>query len=175
MQENNDKLTIQRQMIEKVTKWLRDEGYKPEDVTHLHSGTTYFAKVRINEGSGFHVGFSLRNPDCVIISEMIALKKDFQEGYASLSALEQNGFFFDLKLALLQMNLMFNLENGVRQLQSIEVVKPIYFDTLTEDKFFNTVYAVHHGIEVAKIKLGQLRDRILPHHAGQDSDDEILK
>jgi hypothetical protein len=73
------------------------------------------------------------------------------------------------------MNVMFNLESGIRRLQSIEVVRPIYFDGLTEDKFFNTVYAVRHGIEIAKIKLGQLRDTILPHHAGQDSDDEILK
>jgi hypothetical protein len=175
MQDDNDKLTIQRQMIEKVTTWLKDEGFNTEDVTHLHPGTTYFAKVRINERSGFHIEFSLQNPDCVIISEMIVLKKDFQEGYASLSALEQNAFLFDLKLTLLQMNLMFNLENGSRQLQSIVVVKPIYFDALTEDKFFNTVYAVHHGIEVAKVKLGQLRDKILPSHAGQDSDDEILK
>lgn len=175
MQKDNDKLTIQRQMIKKVTTWLNDEGFKPEDVTHLRPGTTYFAKVRINERSGFHVGFSLQNPDCVVISEMIALKEDFQEGYASLPALDQNSFFFDLKLALLQMNLMFNLENGIRHLQSIEIVKPIYFDELTEGKFFNTVYEVHHGIEVAKMKLGQLRDKILPSHAGQDSDDEILK
>jgi hypothetical protein len=169
------RLVTQREMIDKVIRWLREEGYKPEDVTDKHPDTVYFAKVMINERSGFHVGFSTKNLDSVVISEMIALDKDYQNAYRLLPALDQTDFFYDLKLALLQMNVMFNLENGFRQLQSVTVYKPIYFDGLTKDKFFDTIYSVHHAIEIARTKLGVFRNKRLPSQAGLGDNDDILK
>lgn len=175
MQGENDRLSKQKEIIEKVTKWLRDEAYEPEEVPHTHPDVTYFAKIRIDEKSGFHIGFSVKNSDNVPISKIIAFKQDYQKAYASLSTVEQNRFFFDLKLGLLQMNVLYNLEKGVRQLESIEVFKPIYFDGLTKDKFFDTVFTVHNAIEIARIKLGQFRDRHLPSQAGLGDNDDIRK
>jgi len=157
--------------IEKVVKWLKGDGYEPEQVKHPHPDTTFFAKVKISERSSFHVGFSATKPDHVLISEMIELKEDDQKLYASLPAVEQNRFFFDIELALIQKNVMYDLEDGIRSLRSIEVFKPIYFDGLTKDKFFDTIYAVHYATRIAKIKLGQLRDRLLPDQAGLGDND----
>lgn len=81
---NNDKekrLATQQEMIEKVIEWLRDEGYKPGDITDTNSDTTYFAKVVINERSGFHVGISTINLDSVIISEIIELNETYRKAY----------------------------------------------------------------------------------------------
>ncbi|MDQ4100580.1 MAG: DUF2299 family protein [Thermoproteota archaeon] len=169
------RLAKQQEMIDNVIRWLKDEGYEPEDVTDMHPDTAYFAKVKINERSGFHVGFSTEQLDSVVISEMIAMDKDYQNAYKSLPVLEQTNFFYDLKLALLQMNVMYNLESGFRELKSVTVVKPIYFDGLTKDKFFDTVFTVHHAIEIARTKLGLFRNRILPSQAGFGDDDDILK
>lgn len=87
----------------------------------------------------------------------------------------KTNFLFDLKLSLLQMNLMYLVNNGFRQLQSVLVYKPIYFDGLTKDRFFATIYTVHHAIEIARTKLGLFRNRILPSQAWLGDDDDILK
>jgi hypothetical protein len=42
-------------------------------VTDMHPDTAYFAKVMINKKSGFHVGFSTKQLDSVVMSEMIAM------------------------------------------------------------------------------------------------------
>jgi hypothetical protein len=182
MQPSNNKdsdeakrLVTQQEMIDKVIRWLRDEGYTPEDVTDMHPNTAYFAKVMINKRSGFHVGFSTKQLDSVVISEMIAKDKDYQNAYKLLPALDQTDFFYDLKLALLQMNVTFNLENGFRELQSVTVAKPIYFDGLTKDKFFDTVFTVHRAIEIGRTKLGVFRNKHLPSQAGLGDNDDILK
>lgn len=141
----------------------------------MRSDTAYFAKVKINERSGFHVGFSTQQLDSVVISEIIAMDEEYQNAYKSLPVLEQTNFFYDLKLALLQMNVMFSLENGYRELQSVTVVKPICFDGLTKDKFFDTVFIVHHAIEITRTKLGLFSNRVLPSQAGFGDDDDILK
>jgi hypothetical protein len=58
--------------------------------------------------------------------------------------LEQNRFYFDLKLALLQMNVYFLIKKNMRELQSLEISKVIFFDGLTKDTLFNTINAVHN-------------------------------
>lgn len=169
------RLVTQQEMIDKVIRWLKDEGYEPEDVTDMHPGTTYFAKVRINETSGFHVSFSTEQLDSVVISEIIVMDQDYQNAYKLLPALEQTNFFYDLKLALLQMNVMYSLENSFRELKSVAVVKPIYFDGLTKDKFFDTVFTVHHAIEIARTKLGLFRNKNLHSQAGLGDNNDLLK
>ena len=75
--------------------------------------------------------------------------------------LEQNRFYFDLELTLLQMNVYFIIKKNIRELQSLEISKVIFFDGLTKDTLFNTINTVRNAIEIARIKTGQLRDSVL--------------
>jgi hypothetical protein len=70
--------------------------------------------------------------------------------------LEQNRFYFDLELALLQMNVYFIIKKHMRKLQSLEISKVLFFDGLTKDRLFNTINSVRNSIEIARIKSGQL-------------------
>lgn len=170
---NNDRLAKQQERINMVIQWLKDEGYQPEEKTHLYPDTNYFAIVKIDERSAFHIIFPSKNLDSVIVLELIALNEEYRKSYAALQAIEQRRFFFDLKLALLQTNVVFGFEKDVKQLESLEIKKPIYFDGLTKERFFETIFTVHRAIEIAKAKLGQFRDSILPSKAG-DSDNSLL-
>jgi hypothetical protein len=76
--------------------------------------------------------------------------------------LEQNRFYFDLELALLQMNVYFVINKNMRELQSLEISKVVSFDGLTKDTLFNTINTVHNSIEISRIKIGQLRDSVYP-------------
>jgi hypothetical protein len=78
---------------------------------------------------------------------------------------EQDRFYSELKLALLQLNVHFLIKKSTRELQSLEVSKTLFFDGLTKDALFNTINEVHNSIEIARIKTGLLRDSILSSEA----------
>ncbi len=50
----------------------------------------------------------------------------------------------------------------MRELQSLEISKVVFFDGLTKDTLFNIINAVHNSIEIARMKTGQLGIRFCP-------------
>jgi hypothetical protein len=114
------------------------------------------------------------------ISQITIFDLQSQKSYASLAAktngiLEQKRFYFDLELALLQMNVHFIIKKNMEELQSLEISKVIFFDGLTKDTFFNTIDTVRNSIEIARIKTGQLRDSVLSSNASRTGDNNDLK
>ncbi len=102
--------------------------------------------------------FPIDRLDSLSISEIIILDLQSQKSYASLAAkpngiLEQNKFYFDLELALLQMNVCLVIRKNMRELKSLEISKGLFFDGLTKDTLFNTINTVHNSIEIARIKM----------------------
>jgi hypothetical protein len=181
---NSDKekqLAKQLGTIKKVINWLREEGLDPREITHLRKDASYYGVVISNEAEkieqrerqrreAFHILFPIDRLDSLSISEIIILDLQSQKSYASLAAkpngiLEQNRFYFDLKLALLQMNVFFIIKKNMQELQSLEIYKVVFFDGLTKDALFDTINIVHNSIEIAIIKTGQLRDEVLPSKA----------
>lgn len=65
------------------------------------------------------------------------------------------------------MNVISEFEDSIRHLKTLKVTKPIYFDGLTKDRLFDTIYRIHYSIEIAKVKFGQFRDSILPSQSGK--------
>jgi hypothetical protein len=187
---NSDKekqFALQRDTIKKVMDWLREEGLEPQEITHLRKDACYYGVVISNEAEkkteqrekqkreAFHILFPVDRLDCMIISEIIILDLQSQKSYASLAAktngiLEQNRFYFDLELALLQMNVYFVIKKNMRELQSLEISKVVFFDGLTKDTLFNTINIVRNSIEIARIKTGQLRDWISSPKASRADD-----
>ena len=128
------------------------------------------------------VVFPSLSPACknMRISEIIILDLQSQKSYASLAAkpngiLEQNRFYFDLELVLLQMNVHFIIKKNMRELQSLEISKVVFFDGLMKDTLFNTINTVRHSIEIARIKTGQLRDSVSSSKASRADDNNDLK
>ena len=194
---NSDKekqLANQEDTIKKVINWLREEGLEPQEITHLRKDASYYAVVVLSSNEAekteqgekqrreaFHILFPVDRLDSLSISEIIILDLQSQKSYASLAdsqngILEQNTFYFDLKLALLQMNVYFIIKKNMRELQSLEISKVVFFDGLTKDTLFNTIKTVHDSIEIVRIKTGQLRDKVLPSKANrvEDNGDNII-
>ena len=127
-----------------------------------------------------HILFPIDRLDSLRVSEIIIFDLRSQKSYASLAAktngiFEQNTFYFDLMLALLQINVYFLIKKSMRELQSLEISKVVFFDGLTKDTLFNIINAVHNSIEIARIKTDQLRDSLLSSEASQAEDHNDLK
>jgi hypothetical protein len=173
------RLAKQQEMITRLVTWLREEGIEPEERTHLHGGARYFAAIRYKKGA-IHILFPKDNLDSITLTEIIGLDDETKKSYESLAAthdgiLKQNSFYFDLKLSLLQLNVFFTLRKNMRQLESLDVEKDVYFDGLTKDTLFNSMLSVHNAIEIAKTKLDQFRDVVLPSKAGRTDDSKDMR
>src|SRR5919112_387603 len=117
--------------------------------------------------------------DSLSISEIIIFDLQSQKSYSSLAAktngiLEQTRFYFDLELALLQMNVYFIIKKNIRELQSLEISKVVFFDGLTKDTLFNTINTVNNSIEIARIKTCQIRDSVLSSKASRADDNNYM-
>jgi hypothetical protein len=184
-------LANQRDTIKKVVDWLIEEGLEPQEITHLRKDACYYGVVISDEAEkteqrekqrrkAFHIFFPIDRFDSLSISEIIIFDLPSQKSYASLAAkmngiLEQNRFYFDLELALLQMNVYFVINKNMRELQSLEISKVVFFDGLTKDILFNTINTVHNSIEISRIKIGQLRDSVLSSKASRADNNNDMK
>jgi hypothetical protein len=185
-------LANQRDTIKKVIDWLRDEGLEPQEITHLRKDACYYGVVISNEAENkteqrekqrreaFHILFPIDRLDSWSISQIIILDLQSQKSYASLAAktngiLEQNRFYFDLELALLQMNVYFIIKKNMQELQSIEISKVVFFDGLTKDTLFDTINTVRNSIAIVRIKTGRLRDSVLSAKASGADDNNDMK
>jgi hypothetical protein len=189
--DKENQLANQRNTIKKVIDWLREEGLEPQEITHLRKDVCYYGVVildgaeKIEQGKNdrreaFHILFPINRLDTLKISEIIIFDLKTQKSYASLAAktngiLEQNRFYFDLELALLQMNVYFVIKKNMRELQSLEISKVLFFDGLTKDRLFNTINTIHNSIEIARIKTGQLRDSVVYANTSRVDGDKELK
>ena len=63
----------------------------------------------------------------------------------------------------------------MQELQSLEISKVVFFDGLTKDTLFNTINTVRNSIEIARIKIGQLRDSVLSSNVSRTFDNNDLK
>ncbi len=63
----------------------------------------------------------------------------------------------------------------MRELQSLEISKVVFFDGLTKDTFFNAINTVRNSIEIARIKIDQLRDSVLSSNSSRAGDNNDLK
>ena len=177
--ENIDKekqLANQLETVRNVISWLREEGLEPQEITHLRKDTRYYGVVIANESEkgeqierprrkAFHILFPIERLDSLTISQIIIFDLQTQKAYTSLAAktngiFEQDRFYSELKLSLLQMNVHFIIKKGARELQSLEVSRVLFFDGLTKHVLFNTINEIHNSIEIAKTKTGLLRDSI---------------
>jgi hypothetical protein len=175
------KLATQLDIIKKVINWLREEGLEPRELTHLRKDARYYGVVISTEVEredkmekqrlkAFHILFPIERLDSLRISEIIIFDLKTQKAYSSKAAktngiLEQNMFYTELTLTLLQLNVYFLMKKNMRELQSLEIFKILFFDGLTKDTLFNTINKVHNSIEIARIKTGLLRDSVLSSEA----------
>jgi hypothetical protein len=127
--DRDTRLAKQQEMIEKVVNWLKEELVSPQDLTHRRKDARYFGRVvtkqgrktedgRIEGEEGFHIIFSNTKLDSLTIQELIAMKMEDQQSYASIARtqdgiLKQNKFYLDLQLALHQKSVFFSFEGAL--------------------------------------------------------------
>jgi hypothetical protein len=168
---DREKINLGReQVVEKITKWLKEEGHKVE--LGRHSKAYYFGTVKMYEKKldskgnievdefkfdAIHVNIPMDYRDRIWIENVAGFSSVDKDAFNGLPETTQHNFIFELKLALYQLNVIFDFMDNT----SIKISKLIFFDGLSKHILFDTISAVLSANRTSGVKYGQLSDLLL--------------
>ena len=131
-----------KDLEKKLTTWLTDEEYLVKSQTNP---VAEFILVASNPGAGISVTVSqkAKHGDRIEISSQMMFG-DYTKKIAALSRQEREDFFWDLRFSLVISDVIFAMvppENP----QSVLVMKNIWYDGLTKDRFMSAIQRVAEG------------------------------
>ena len=173
MTDSNELIKLRREeVIEKISKWLRDSGYEIKESSdpQITAKNYYYVNI-LALGNKCSVYFPGSKPDNLIIDTDMFLKEEDYNLLRTQKRHIQNRFIFDLQAALLQMpsvrhNVLYD-EKGT--FARLKVYKEIYFDGLTKHMFMTSIGDIAEGVMLCLIKFGQFRDSLWPEGAGKSN------
>lgn len=137
-----------KEVIDKIRRWISEEGLNSASIDNAYAD--FHVDIGINS---FKVNVIINKNK--IDSLIIYTKSDFstldQKAYSGLSKDDKRSFTLDLKFSLSQLNIAYAIQPDENNIKSIYMQKVIYFDGLTKDKFFDTIFYIVSGINVVSL------------------------
>lgn len=137
-------------MQEKIQNWLIEEGYK---VSKQNDPKTYFTIIA-EHGTGMKIGVSqsLESTDRITVSGTVEFPED---GLHGLAQDERLNLLWDLRFALMASELMFVMVPNGQLPNKVHILKNVWYDGLTKDRFMNVAQRVVEGKLLTMWKFNQ--------------------
>ena len=139
-----------KELEKKLRTWLTEEEYLVKSQTNPMAA---FILVASNPGAGISVTVSqnAKNSDRIEISSQMMFS-EYAKKISNLSRQEREDFFWDLRFSLVISDVIFAMvppENP----QSVLVIKNIWYDGLTKDRFMSAIQRVAEGALLCSWKI----------------------
>ena len=151
---------IRQEVIEKITRWLSEEGHFIQRTTK--TGFQYFGSVPIpatedHDEDVFHVSISNSSNDQIWVEKESGFSRVDRTTFSNLSNHEQNRFLSSLKKELHRANVAFNISENMT---TVHFKKIIFFDGLSKTALFDAIFAVFSASGVSDIVYSEYSDKI---------------
>ncbi len=139
-----------KELERKLNRWLTEEDYLVKTQTNPLAS---FILVASNPNAGISVTVSqnAKHPDRIEVSSQMMFG-EYAKKMADLPRREREEFFWDLRFSLVMSDVIFAMvppENP----QSVLVMKNIWYDGLTKDRFMSAVQRVGEGALLCSWKI----------------------
>jgi hypothetical protein len=140
---------------EDILDWLKPEGW---NIKILNQPNTYFTCfVSQSKDSGFFV--IIENViNRVDIMTKIRFSEEDREWYRLNE--DKHKFWLELKPNLMHMGIMTLVTPDLDNLESVELSKTVYFDGLTQNEFFDAIFAVTDALALCNLIWRKFTDSI---------------
>lgn len=126
----------------RVQSWLLSEGWQLTEKPHADA--TWLVEARDAGGRHVIVGQKKGREDQILLEGAVGIAERHREQLALLPLAERLDILWNLRFALLGLNVEFN---GVEEpLTRVMIGQRIYFDGLTKDRFLQRISLVRNGI-----------------------------
>ena len=144
-----------KEVIEKIRKWLDEESIEFTPIYYP------FAEFNVDtKNPNQTISIPKNKPDSIEFLTIANLSNEDQKAYVALKNKEEKiRILFDLQRSLLELNVGYNIEKDLENLESIIITKIIYFDGLSKDRFMDSRFALLRGFSLVQLMLQQLRGK----------------
>lgn len=139
-----------KQVIEKITCWINEEHYHSDMRTSEVPHADLNIAVRYNR---YNVSVILRKDrkDMVSIVSRQNFSAQDKRIFSQLTEEKKKLFFEDLEFSLLPMNVSYMVHPDRNVLEYVHIEKSIYFDGLTKDRFYDSIFAVVRALHMTSL------------------------
>ncbi len=129
----------------RIEEWLDDEGFSVWKLADENSRFSF--KMTRDECPPLLVLQPQSKSDSLIVTSDVRLTDEGQEKLLALPK-EREFMLFDLKMVLLSTECRCQFMPSSKSWKSIRVSKPVFYDGLTKDRFFETVDVVSRAVSL---------------------------
>ena len=127
-----------KEVIGKIKNWLEEESYEFSIVEQAYAD--FQADLRHPNMS---VVFLRNKKDSIHFETYVGFTEDDKKIFASAVKKENKAnFISNVQLYLLIMNVEYSFQPNIENLEKIYVMRNIFFDGLSKDKFIDTIFAL---------------------------------
>ena len=148
---NTDNISSEKStVIKKIQTWLDEENISIRDIEDEYSDFHIVAKI-----SPVHdIDLVIRKDriDSIIVVQNMNLSDEDKRTFAHLAKAKKLEFVRDLKLSLLHLGIDYAIQPDSERLEYVQMSRKIYFDGLTKDRFFDTIFHVQRAMEIMRLK-----------------------
>jgi hypothetical protein len=125
------------EVVQRIIDWLNVEGlaYTLKE----NDSDKFRAIIELSQNLNLDIQLTSERPDRVTLLTHAYLAPDDQRAYSRLDPEKKESFLRAVRWALLNTDVDHQINPNAHTLHSISIIKTIYFDGLTRDKFFNSV------------------------------------
>lgn len=144
------KANEKKEVIERITRWINEEHYLIRMQTYKDRYADFHAAVQYNR---YKVSIIIRKDRKDMVS--IVSRQNFSDQdkkiFSHLREEKKKPFFEDLEFSLLPMNISYSVHPDRNKMEYVHLEKSIYFDGLTKDRFYDSIFAVVRALHMTSL------------------------
>lgn len=150
---------MQREQVkEQIIEWLNEEQQDWQFRISKNEEVYYFSSlVKLGETLGCNVCID-KNIDRVIVVSIAKLSE--QDGKSYRLTPQRKKFWTDLKMKLVPIGVSVNALPDLDNLESIQLIKLIYFDAWSRDKLIESILKVADALELTQLVFNNFAESV---------------
>ncbi len=128
----------------RIKTMLSEEGFQ---IREVKDANTHFNFVTVVGGVPYHIFQNVNKRDSIFISGSFKIASHQIGSYSKMEQTRKEEFFWNLRISLLTRQTLGDFKIKPKPPEKIEEIflssKPLFYDGLTKEKFFSTLFEVH--------------------------------
>ena len=157
---NNNDLNAEREkVIEKITRWLKEENHiiqRENKSDSYYFGSVILPPTEKDKKEVFYINIPNSFRDKIFVEKVGGFSNIDKQAFDKLSQFEQNEFIFELKDSLLRTNIGFSFHEVVK----VKLYKIVFFDGLSKTSLFDALMSIFSADRITHIVYGRLSDKL---------------
>ena len=134
------------EVADKIRRWLNEEGYQINEIRDPN--TDFHFQI---QNPNVSIMIDKEKPDRITMATFVSFPKLDQRLLTFMSN-EGQKFFWNMRDRLITIGVGYGIHPSIEKVERIDITKILYFDGLTKNILFNSLFDIRRGIECVNLQ-----------------------